>query len=231
MEELRFKSSEMKGGILDIYDLPPETDIYLMFEDYFNTLPYWKYNFKLFKDQASKIRSQFIRYVNYFYSPGIKCIKAKFPEQMARRMACAKLAGFEFDAEGRLDKKVEDMILGRNHATNQMIISFCQITGSRAYASIAHLDNLYYKALLAENGTQLDSAELGKMIDNLRKINDIEKEFLGDGKKDKGIPEFNISLIQRITAERLNYTPEDIAEKLDQGLNPLEFNPYKTPQP
>lgn len=223
MEELRFKPEEMRKAFLDIYPLPPETDIYETFKNYFSALPYWKYTFKGFKDKG-EIRNKFIRYIIYFYSPNLKCIKAKYPEQIARKMACATLAGFEVDEDGNLHKKVQDIIKGKNPATNQMIISFCRSLGSDAYTTIAHLRDLYYRSLEKEGGDQLDGLELGRLIDSLKKINALEKEFLQDDES----PQLNRSLIQRIEAEKLEYTPEEIAEKLDNGLNPIQFNPYDT---
>lgn len=217
---MEFKKEEMRKCVLDIYELPIGSDYYSLYKDYFDALPHWNKPLKGFPEDT---KNKLIAYVNYFYSPNLTCIKTKYGDYVSRKMACAVLAGFEVGEDGKLDKKVEGFIRGKNPLINNMIISFCRSRGSDAYATIAYLRDLYYRSLEKEDGNQLDGLELGRLIDALKKINQLEKEFLADDPE----PPLHISLIQRIEVERLDYAPEDIAEKIDQGMNPLTYNPYE----
>lgn len=206
--------AEMRKAILDCYELPMDTDLYDHFGDTLKPLPAFKYNFKGF-DNPKQVKNNFIRYINYLYSPHLTCIEKLHPDEAERKTAVAVLSGFTFEPSGGFDKKTDDLLNGKNEKANQMLWELLKISGSDDFATIAWLRDLYFKAMTQQ--TTLDGLELDRIMKAKTRLDNLKKEFL---KGDTSRP-LNESLIKRIQAENIGYSPEDIAENISEGKSPL----------
>jgi hypothetical protein len=206
--------TEMRKAILDCYELPMDTDLYEHFGDTLKALPAFKFNFKGF-DDPKEVKNCWIRYINYLYSPHLTCIEKAHPDEAVRKTEVAALSGFKFKEDGKFDKKIENLLAGKAEGPNQMIWELLKISGSDDFATIAWLRDLYYKAQQKQN--TLDGLELDRILKAKAKLDTLKKEYLR-GDTSVALSE---SLIKRIEAENLGFSPESIADNISQGKNPL----------
>lgn len=209
-----YPPTEMRKGILDCYELPMDTDLYEHFGDTLKALPAFKFNFKGF-DNPKEIKNSWIRYINYLYSPHLTCLEKAHPDEAERKTAVASLAGFKFNEDGGFDKKIKNLLDGKVEGAAQMLWELLKISGSDDFATIAWLRDLYYKAQQTQK--TLDGLELDRIMKAKTRLDNLKKEFL---RGDTSLA-LNESLIKRIEAENLGFSPESIAENIASGKNPL----------
>lgn len=219
---LEYPKEEMKKAILDLYELPEETDLLKTFP-ILKSIQGFDYNFKDFK-APDQVRNSTIRYINYVYSAGLTIIKGRYPDYLKRKVECARLAGFHYDQHtGKFNPKIEEILSCKNKQTNQMIIGFLRYNYSDKYATMQITRDRYYRSLAADYDQPMeDFGEEKKRIVLLQEIEKMEHEYLQGDKT----TELTVALIQNIEAEALGLKPEDIASRLREGRSPIDFDPY-----
>lgn len=210
--------TEMRKAILNCYELPMDTDLMEAFP-ILKSLPFWDYKFGVFGKKADEVRQRVIRYFNYFYSPLLTCISAIHLDHKERKVACAVLAGFETDKDGKFDPNVEIMLNGQNEYVNQMLLSFLKISSSDEWATMMWLRDQHYKNML-DNEKIKDGQEQQRVMDALAKLKKMRTEYISNDPS----PQLNRSMIDRMTVEELNLSPEAIGKNLEEGLSPLGFS-------
>lgn len=214
-----YSKEEMSKAILDCYDLSMSVNLLKQFP-LLTKLAGFEYKFDSFKDW-NYARQCTIRYINYFYSRGLTCIKAEFPQWDKRKVKCAQLAGFAFDEEsGRFQKSVEEILYCKNPQTNQMIISFIRHNYSDKYSALVVLREQYYGTLRESiAASPKDSIVLISLTEKLEKL---ELDLLNEDKA----PDLSMALIQTIEADNLGLRPEEVAERIRDGKKPIDFEIY-----
>lgn len=173
-------------------------------------------------------RNKIIRYINFMYSMELTCIKRDFADVRARKAECAIQAGFEYDpSNGKFDKRVEDMLDGKNTIINRMIVAFARINYSNTYKIYVTLVDKLDEGMRAlrdnPDVTPDDIAKWEKAADVIERME--EKLLSGDNSKP-----ITAALVKKIEEESLGLRPEDVAFKIKAGKDPLDgYDFYRDP--
>lgn len=214
--ELDYRREDMKGCILDIVEVPMETDLMRTFP-ILNKLSGFDYKFEGYPS-PEKDRDRTIRFINYFYSKGTK-LESDFPEPLRRKAACAKLAGFDYNSSsGDFHPKVSSMLRGDDTRVNRMIISFCAHHYSTEFTTLCATRDMYFRML----EDQTDPNKVKSIFTINEELRKLELSMINNDIS----PQVSVSLIQRMEEVKLELRPEDVATRIAQGKSPINFDPY-----
>ena len=124
------------------------------------------------------------------------------------------------------DKIVDSMLHGEDPFFNDMIVAYCRLQKNAKFSKmVAYMDSLYANITALRNGgtDKEKTKEIMLNIDKLEKdVDSMVSEFLNYdnnlGLKDK--------VFDEIENMSLGIRPEEIAEKLEAGEDPVGISPY-----
>lgn len=139
-----------------------------------------------------------------------------------RKREAAIIAGWELDANGRLPKLVEYILLGNHASFNKAVVHYCFMSKNPYFIRLATLEFNYSKKA-AESYEKYDKA-LHELLANMEK--DIvllrEKIFGGDE-----VEKMRQALYDELEETKNLLTLEDRVERIEKGTLEKEFNPYE----
>jgi hypothetical protein len=170
-------------------------------------------------------KDKVIRYIACVYDQGSPFIK-DFQDVNHRKIAAALYVGFEIDSKKRFPEAVEQMMLGDMEVTVDMIIRYVRNYNSPDYSFLVAIWDDYYRTLKQiQIGGDYSFDQIKKMREEIKKLT---KEFVSgdtvDGVRKK--------LYKEIEQDSLLLRPEDIAEKLEDGVQAItdtEIQDYRSP--
>lgn len=208
-----FKAIDFKNLFFDSYNLGSKDDILVKFPILAN--------YKVFRArlQAALPIVKVFKYISFVFDKNTPLMRLNDPMKI-RYFACV-LAEFDMTKDGKFDQLVEDMVYSRNEKINEMIISYCVITGGEDWATMT----AFTEALRRENLKLLDDKTKDKdRIASLNMIKTLRKE-IGDLKKYWLQAENDTLLLKSLyiftEADDLGLTCEAYAEKLELSQNKL----------
>ena len=166
-------------------------------------------------------RTAIVKYIAYMYDPGTP-VYTMVPDVMKRRFYSAELADLPKQNSVRFTPSVEKILTGEDKLINDAIVSFVAKNNSALYTKlVVYLTalELQLKAILA-GGYKSDALEA---VDLLEKgISDITRKILNEDSA-----RFTLdALYDKVRSEKLQLRPEDIADKIREGEDPVDIKPY-----
>lgn len=132
----------------------------------------------------------------------------------------AKYFGYDVFEGKIVDKKVADMLSGQDKVFNEMIIAYCRMQKNDTFSTYVIYKDSLYRLLAALK----DGSDEEKTKDTLANIKTIRKEMEGmvdeflNNDTSVGLKQ---ELFEEVERESLGIRPEEIAEKLEAGEDPL----------
>lgn len=155
-------------------------------------------------------KDKVIRYIACVYDMKSPFVK-DFHDVNIRKIMAATYVGFE-STNQRFDKHVERMMLGGIEPVVDMVIRYCRSYNQPDYSFLVAIWDDYYRTLkLIQLGEVYDYGKVKKMRED---INELSTTFL-TGDDAGGMIK---KLYQDVEKDSLLLRPEDIAQKLEDGL-------------
>lgn len=214
--DLNYKKDDFRSCILNTIDLPMSTDLMKTFP-LLSELSGFEYDFKDYPNPVVD-KNKTIRYINYFYSKGTP-LEKDYTVYKQRKVAAAVLAGFGYNGKtGEFDKKITEMLEGKDPMVNRMIISLLKHNYSTRFDALMSLRDMFHRALEDVN----DPAKVTKVFEISDKLVKMEMEMLNNDES-QGL---SVALIQRMEEIKLELKPEDVAIRIASGMKPIDFELY-----
>jgi hypothetical protein len=207
--ELDFDSLNWSSMMVDSYNIKPKQDLRKLFPGVFN--------FKEYYEELNDVDvTKFLRFIPMCYDKNSP-LRQHFTEMNRLKIKAADLAGFIRQEDGRFLSNVEEVLAGNNEVANRMIIRYVVQHKNSLYTRYVVYQELYeiemQKLRSGEKGVAKIS-EFDTLGDNLDKI---RQELFSQDNNQKLLADFT----QFYFEDKLLLRPEDIAEKLRKGEQPV----------
>lgn len=179
--------------------------------------------FSEFKVQLTGIsKFNVVQYIILMYDKNNHDVRAEYPFYPQRKLEVAKAVGLVTGKKA--DKKAEDMMVGKIEPINKMIVRYLTLFNDPDLLMLAS----YYSMYLHMN-VQAYSPDFDKnTIANIETVNTSIKELTENIFGGKDETELRQELYKSIEEQSLGIRPEEVAEMLQKGENPLkDYSPYK----
>lgn len=145
-------------------------------------------------------------------------------ELWSMKLKAAKNCGYKVDDGKITDDACQKCLEGKDEIFNKMIVAYCRMTKNLKFSRIVtYVDALYMKMEALRNGD--DDGE--KTKDTITVIDTLDQKI------EKGIREFlngdvnqTVDVLVEVERVSLGIRPEDIAEKILNGEDPVDIRPY-----
>lgn len=165
-----------------------------------------------------------LRYTMYMYDKGSPLI-SKIDSIYKQKIEAAKLAGFKMRPSGTFDDAVNKMMVGANHLVNHMIVRFLRLMRDEEFMQFRIYKEKLYASLQKMHETD-DPKTLSSIIAVNKSltsvIDDIKRDFFRAGDSEQLIE----ILYEQAEFEDLELTPEHIADRIQKGLDPVDYYPF-----
>ena len=177
------------------------------------------------KEFAAKVpnKRKVVQYIILMYDKNNEEIRAEYPFYPQRKLEIAKCIGL---VEGKkATKAVEDILIGKSKEVNDMIIRYLVLFDDPDLVMLAAYQEIFTnlnKASFAGETSKEIIASIEKLNDSIKEVT--ERIF---GGKDE--TELRQELYKSIEEQSLGIRPEEVAEALQSGKDPLKgFSPYQS---
>ena len=177
------------------------------------------------KEFAAKVpnKRKVVQYIILMYDKNNEEIRAEYPFYPQRKMEGARCVGL---VEGKkATKAVEDILIGKSKEVNDMIIRYLVLFDDPDLVMLAAYQEIFTnlnKASFAGETSKEIIASIEKLNDSIKEVT--ERIF---GGKDE--TELRQELYKSIEEQSLGIRPEEVAEALQSGKDPLKgFTPYQS---
>lgn len=163
-------------------------------------------------------RNSILKYLILMYDPGSPISE---PDLMPRKSMCALEAGFPRERGGRFIKPAEQIIMLDDKLFANIVVSFVSSFHSATYSKLVayrqHYESLL-RLLMTKGGKDVKLGDIDILEDS---INDMQARLLRDNS-----PKLVEALYEKVISDQLKLRPEDIAEKIENGEDPIDVRPY-----
>jgi hypothetical protein len=213
-----FKATDFEKLTFNVFRL--DTTTKPLFE-YFPILETYFKEFKLVELDISLV----LKYVIFMYDSRTPL---QFIDNVFKRKAEAmRLSGIPCSETGEFDEEYVNSFDGFNTDINKIIIKYCRIQRSHDFSELVFYDNMFY-AEMRNVQSETDASKRAKILEIISKakeqVNKLkELTLLGDN-----TPRLVNYLLSEVEDETLGLSPEEIAEKMASGFDPLNnYSPYE----
>jgi len=163
-------------------------------------------------------------YIILMYDLNNDQIRNEFPFYPQRKVEVAKMVGLI--PRGRsANRTIEDVLIGKNEDVNKMIIKYLTLFNNPDVLMLA----AYYEIYVVLSKRSFSGQFKDKDIENIEKVNGKIHELTDNIFGGKDETELIAELYRTLEDQKLGIQPEEIAEKLQKGEDPLDgFNPYNS---
>lgn len=159
-------------------------------------------------------KDKVIRYIACVYDMKSPFLK-DYQEINNRKLAAALYVGFELDKDNRFPQHVEDMLMGDCEPTVNMVIRYCRGYNSPDYSWLVAIWDEFFRILKAiQLGQDYDYNKAGKIRDDIKRLS---REFIVHDDSTS----LKSRLYKEIEHDSLKLRPEDIANKIEDGVSPV----------
>jgi len=185
------------------------------------TLPSWQKIWTVFNANVNRVG--IVKYIFMMYQE--KSPLLAISNLIERKATAARLAGLE-TVNGDFREYYKVMMAGDNLVINRMILDFCRLQKNPDFSEYVVYEEIFYRQMgITLNSTKPD--DVAKAISNIStvksKMSALKKTFLFSDDT-KGLLR---SFMEEASAESIKLRREDIAEALEEGIDPLQgYTPY-----
>lgn len=175
----------------------------------------------IFSHYEEKDKEETYKYIIAYYNP--KSPVRFEPDLIARKKAAAQVAGWKAKEFGRYPSHVDDILMAKNEAVNQLIIDYCYLVGGVDFTILAVYEQGMYNELINLIGRAFTKDTVKKIKEITDEINEIKEKILANDTFSK---ELSKALYAKTESIRIELRPEDIARKIKDGEEPVKVKPY-----
>lgn len=217
IQKPEYSISDFKNIMYPVFDVPEEKSILRSLPKHFKH-PEWKADLKPLKFLTFKEKNQVIRYIVCVYDQNSPFnADEEYSDLIQRKFAAVLYAGFKLDEDDKFEHHVEQMIFNNLPPINKMIVRYCRQHLDPEYAFIKAIEDDYYRKLEAVHSSKTyDYNVVLKMRNELKKATiaflseDNDKDLIKD-------------LYRFVNEDNLKLRPEDIADSLANGVQPISY--------
>lgn len=178
-----------------------------------------------YKEFQAKVpnKRKVVQYIILMYDKNNDEIRAEYPFYPQRKMEVARCVGL---VEGnKAPKGVEDILIGKNEEVNAMIVRYLTLFNDPDLLMLSAYYEIYINLNKAAYKGEVDKNTIANLETVNRAIKDLTNGLFGG----KDETELRQELYKSIEEQSLGIRPEEIAEVLQSGKDPLKgFNPYQS---
>lgn len=177
------------------------------------------------KEFAAKVpnKRKVVQYIILMYDKNNDEIRAEYPFYPQRKMEVARCVGLV--EGGKAPKVVEDILIGKNEDVNAMIVRYLTLFNDPDLLLLSAYYSIYINLNKAAYKGEIDKPTIANLETVNRAIKDLTDGLFGG----KDETELRQELYKSIEEQSLGIRPEEIAEALQSGKEPLKgFNPYQS---
>lgn len=187
-------------------------------EDPFETYPEL-FKYSEFKQSFMPLRQIFVlRYITYVYDENSP-FRKEVGDLFERKRQAAIEAGFEVDDKEKFSPEVEEMIFGKNTKVNKMVVRYIQLHYNRKFSYLIYLEDSFEKLLR-------DSLGGKENVHNMKAVQKELDEMYEEMLANDDSVDLRTRLYKFVTKERLGISPEEIAEKIQNGVEPISQDDF-----
>ena len=175
------------------------------------------YRFSEFFGAKEKV----IQYVILMYDMANEEIVNEYPFYPNRKREICRMIGL------KITKSIEEMLIGKDLQLNAMIVKYITLFNNPDLLNLAS----FYEIFIFLNQKAFSGDVNTANIKDIEKVNASIKRLEESIFRGKDETELRKELYKTVREQALGIRPEEIAEKLARGEDPLEFNPYKDYEP
>lgn len=170
------------------------------------------FRFKEFFGAKEKV----IQYIILMYDVSNDEVRNEYPFYPNRKKEVCRMIDL------KITKDVEDMLIGKKPEVNAMIVKYISLFNNPDLLNLASFYEIYIFLNQKAFSGEFSSAE----IKDIEKVNASIKQLTENIFHGKDETELRLELYKTVREQALGIRPEEIAEKLARGEDPLDFNPY-----
>ena len=171
--------------------------------------------------KSSLSKKQVLQYIILMYDKNNDEVRAEYPFYPQRKIEVARAVGLV--KQHKAPKVVEDLMVGGNDLVNKMIIRYLSLFNNPDLLMLA----AYYEIFIKLNQQSFSGDFDTNTIKNIKNVNESIKELtesIFGGKDETGLRQ---ELYKSIEEQSLGIKPEEIAEAMQSGKDPLDkFSAY-----
>lgn len=147
--------------------------------------------------------------------------------QSSAKINAATHLGYSVENGVIKDGNVSEALMCKNKIFNDMVIRYCRMQYDPDFSEMVIFDNALYNQLTFLNDGKSENSEKTKdIINNIsilkKQLSDITSRMLNDNTTKENVA----TLYEHVEYTSLGIRPEDIAEKLKNGEDPIDVRPY-----
>lgn len=173
------------------------------------------FKYEEFREEVKSI-DKIMQYIILMYDLANREIVVEYPLYPNRKREVARIVGLS-RAE-KMPKWVEDVLIGKNPKVNRMIVKYISLFNDPDLEMLAAYQEIYTNLNEAAFGGKYDK----QLIDNIKKVNEDIKQLNDRIFRGKDETDLRMELYKAARDKALGIRPEEIAEKLAAGEDPLD---------
>ena len=167
---------------------------------------------------------QILKYIIYAYDKESE-LRDEFPNIHQRKAQAALLAGFKLK-KNRFPDTVEDMLLGRLKPVNIMIVKYILLRSDPDLLALETYMDIFTKQSIATLSQVSDPKEYKDVLANTevlrKKISELTNNIFGG----EDVAAIKREIYGQLEQKRSAIRPEQIAERIEKGEEPIEEDIY-----
>lgn len=165
------------------------------------------------------------KYVALMYDPNSPLVK-DVNDYWQRKVEAVDASGFKIAADGSLDAKVEDLLLGKNQEVIDLIVDFLAYIKYPTWTTLIFMHERLLKSTNDVLGFGVsETARVDDVYKIGARIQELTTTFLGETLKNE-TTDFKRRFSLKVEEQRLGIRPEDFTDRLNKGDNLKDGSPY-----
>jgi len=207
--ELDFDNLSWDKMLADTYNIKPKQDPRVLYESVFS--------FKEYHEDLQDVDvRKFLRFIPMCYDKNSP-LRQHITETNRLKIKAADLAGFVRQEDGRFLSNVESVLAGESEIANRMIIRYVTQHKNSLYTRFVMYQELYENEMQKLRSGEKGVAKISEFDTLGDRLDEIRQELFSQDNNQKLHQDF----IQFYFEDKLLLRPEDIAEKLRKGEQPV----------
>ena len=168
---------------------------------------------------------QILKYIIYAYDKESE-LRDEFPNIHQRKAQAALLAGFKLK-KNRFPELIEEILLGKNRIVNIMVVKYILLSSNNTdLLSLEIYQSMFIKQSIQTLETVADAKTYKDVLANTETLRKKIGELTNNIFAGEDVAAIKRELYGQLEQRRAAVRPEDIAERIEKGEEPIEEEIY-----